>query len=300
MEGAMTEPKTLNEIRLEDGRTLSYAVFGDPTGPPVFYFHGYPGSRLEPGVGHEAAAGAGVCLIAADRPGFGHSSPKPGRTILDWPDDVCELADALGHERFAAMGVSGGGPYAAACALRIPARLTEVAIVCGVGPFDVPAAKEGMMRANKILFGVARRSPLVLRVMMGFMQRSLRNPERTIQRMMKSLPEPDRAVMSRPEVIARFSAAAGEAFRQGTAAAVEEGRLYANPWGFRHAEVSRPVHLFQGELDVNVPPGMGLYQARELPDCNARFFPDEGHISLVLNRGEEIFATLLGKPALGA
>jgi len=105
-------------LRLNDGRLLGYAEFGDPGGTPVMFFHGFPGSRLEGALGHEAAERAAVRMICIDRPGMGLSTFQPGRRMLDWPADVAALADALGIGRFAVGGVSGGGPYAAVCALR--------------------------------------------------------------------------------------------------------------------------------------------------------------------------------------
>lgn len=289
----MSEPELLNTTTLRDGRTLSYARFGDPQGVPVLYFHGFPGCRLEPQLGHDDALKAGVRLIAVDRPGFGRSSPKAARRLLDWPDDVVELADSLGLARFAVMGVSGGGPYTAVCAYRIPERLTKAAIVCGVGPFDVPGATEGMMRSNRMLFGAARYLSPVVRVMMASMKRSLlRDPTKAFEQMAARLPEPDRLAMQRPEVRETFPEGMRESLSQGTAAAVHEAKIYAKPWGFRLEDITLPVELFQGELDVNVPVGMGRYQASAIPNCRAHFYPEEGHLSLALNRMGEILASL--------
>ena len=136
-------------------------------------------------------------VIAPDRPGYGLSDFKKKRTIADWTDDVVELADALGLGRFAVAGISGGGPYAAAAALRISDRLTFAAIISGVGPFEAAGATEGMSRMNRILFGAARRVPPVSRAIlesMSFVGRS--HPERAINQMLKSVPEADRAVLS--------------------------------------------------------------------------------------------------------
>ena len=290
----MAEPRTLCTMSLRDGRSLAWAEYGDPAGKPVLYFHGFPGSRLEARPTHDAAAKAGARVLAIDRPGFGHSSPKRGRRIMDWPADVCAFADHLALERFAAMGVSGGGPYAAVCAYRIPDRLTNVAIVCGVAPFDIPAATEGMMRMNRLLFGLSRYSELFPRLMMAVMARSMRrNPDAAIKQMRARMPEPDQKVLDRPELRGSFLGSALEALRQGTHEAGHESALYARPWGFRLEDISREVLLYQGELDVNVPPGMGRYQANALPNCRAHFYPDEGHISLVLDHSEEILAALL-------
>jgi pimeloyl-ACP methyl ester carboxylesterase len=294
----MADVGTLRTMTLRDGRTLAWAEFGDLAGKPVMYFHGFPGSRLEARSAHDAALKAGARILAVDRPGFGRSSPRPGRRIMDWPADVCEWGDALGLERFAALGVSGGGPYAAVCAYRIPDRLTRVAIVCGVGPFDIPHSTEGMMPMNRMLFGLSRYSELFPRLIMAYMARQIRkNPEAARARMSAQMPEVDRQAMERPEMRDAFTASALEALRQGAREAGHESALYARPWGFRLEDIEREVLLYQGELDANVPPAMGRYQASALPNCSAQFYPDEGHLSLALNRVGEVLEALLADPA---
>jgi pimeloyl-ACP methyl ester carboxylesterase len=62
---------------------------------------------------------------------------------LDWLGDVTELADALRVDRFAVLGWSGGGPYSAVCAFKIPERLTATAIICGIGSTEAPGIKKG-------------------------------------------------------------------------------------------------------------------------------------------------------------
>ena len=119
-------------IQLRNGRRLAYALYGKPDGTPVFHFHGHPGSRLEGKLADRAARRLGVRLIVADRPGMGFSDYQPQRRLLDWPDTLVELADVLGIERFAVQGTSGGGPYALACAFRIPERLTACGVIAGL------------------------------------------------------------------------------------------------------------------------------------------------------------------------
>ena len=145
-------------VRLCDGRAVAYAEWGDPQGAPVIYFQGTPSCRLN----HPDEAIArmlGARLITIDRPGFGRSDAAPGRKLLDWPDDVAQIADALGLERFALIGISGGGPYVAACAYKIPKRLTNVAIVGGAGPIDSPGATEGMARERRWGARIMRHAP---------------------------------------------------------------------------------------------------------------------------------------------
>lgn len=280
-----------NVLRLRDGRLLGYAEYGDPQGRPLFYFHGYPNSRLGAQIAHEAAARGGVRIVALDRPGFGLSDFQPGRRIVDWPNDVVEAADALGVERFAVIGISGGGPYAAACAAKVPPRLTAVAIVSGLGPLDVPASVAGMGRLQQRLLPIARRIPglhwLVRPGLAVFGRLVRRFPEQMLSLMSRTVPPADKAVLARRDVRAVMRADLAEAFRQGSRGAAWELSLFLRPWGFRLEEISIAVDLWQGGVDVNVPASMGRYQAQTIPTCRARFYPDEGHL-LVIDRLEEI------------
>lgn len=281
-----------NVLRLADGRLLGYGDFGDPAGTPVMLFHGFPGSRITAAIGHEAAARAAVRLIAPDRPGMGLSTFQPRRRIIDWPSDVVELADALALGRFAVGGVSGGGPYAAACALSLADRLSGAAIISGVGPFDGPDAASGMNRLNRTLFTLARRAPWLARVPMLLAQLALRRPERAVDRSIAAMPEADRVIIRRPEVRATFVSDFVEAFRGGVRGPAWELVLYARPWGFRLQDIAMQVDLWQGEADNNVPVTMGRYQAAAIPNCRARFFPGEGHL-LIIDHMEEIFGALV-------
>jgi pimeloyl-ACP methyl ester carboxylesterase len=120
-------------LQLRDGRTLGFAEYGDPAGNVLFYFHGYPGARVEARLLAEPAERLGTRLIGIDRPGIGFSTFQARRRFLDWPADVAELADKLGIDRFSVVGCSGGGPNALAYACRIPDRLIACGIVAGAG-----------------------------------------------------------------------------------------------------------------------------------------------------------------------
>jgi pimeloyl-ACP methyl ester carboxylesterase len=138
---------------------LCYAEYGDTRGTPAFYFHGFPGSRVEAQVVVSIGAQRGVRLLAVDRPGFGRSDFQPGRTIADWPQDVRALADALGLDRFAVLGVSGGAPYALACARDLGDRLTAVGVASGLGPVQGSQSLRGMFLLNRTGLLLARRAP---------------------------------------------------------------------------------------------------------------------------------------------
>lgn len=288
----MTSLKSDNVLRLRDGRLLGYGEFGDPQGAPAFYFHGFPGSRLEGRLAEEAARQAQVRLVAPDRPGMGLSDFKKHRTILDWAADVVELADALGIDRFAVAGVSGGGPYAAACAFQIPQRLIAAGIISGVGPFDASVALGQMNRMNRLLFALGRKAPWSMLVLEWLMAQGARHfADQMMSLMDGAMPESDRALLARPDIRKIMIEDAAEAFRQGATGPAWEAVLHSRPWGFDLGEIRAPVYLWQGDLDTNVPISMGRYQADSIAGCRATFYPGEGHLCS-LNHLPEIFADL--------
>jgi len=280
-------------VRLGDGRSLGYAEYGDRRGRPLLYFHGWPGSRVEARLLDFPARQRGLRVIAVDRPGMGLSDFNAGRTIADWPDDVEELADALGLDRFAVLGVSGGGPYAAACARKIGRRLTATGIVSGLGPIDAPGAMDGMLRMNRLAIAAAVWVPWLTPALLGLVARRLRRrPDRALSHMISSLPDPDQTALARPELRRLMVDTFREAFRRGTRGVALDGILYTRPWGFRPEEIPVPVYLWHGEDDMNVPAGMGRYMAAAIPRCHASFLPGEGHFSLIGGRPEEVLDTL--------
>jgi len=280
------------QFNLHNGRLLGVAEYGAPQGRPVFYFHGWPGSRLEARVMDSVAREFRARIIALDRPGHGRSDFQVGRRIVDWPQDVCELADALKLDQFAVLGVSGGGPYALVCAAKIPNRLSTTTIVCGLGPLDAPDATKGMMRHNRFLLLLARRAPWLARPLLAVFIRAIRrNPQLFLSpRLLNDMPESDKTALRHAEFRQTLFTSTMEAFRHGTAGPFRDGQLYARAWGFQLQDITREIFLWHGEEDVFVPVSMGRYQAKALLHCHATFFSNEGHLSLPLNRVREILA----------
>jgi pimeloyl-ACP methyl ester carboxylesterase len=279
-------------LLLSDGRRLGYALYGDPDGQPFFYFHGHPGSRLEGRFAHQAAAEAGLRVIALDRPGYGLSDFLPGRVITDWPADVAEAAGLLRIGRFSVAGASGGGPYALACAWRLPDRVVEAAVISGVGPYQVPGITSGMRWQNRVGFKWGSRWPALARALMRSMHRGITSrPERTIEAIARTMSPVDAAVVRRPEVRDVLIADITEAFREGIQGAVLDVILLGRPWGFSLREIQPEVHLWQGEADTLVPAAMGKYQAAQIPRCHCTLLPGEGHL-LIIDRMPDLVAAL--------
>ncbi len=288
--------KKKQQLPLPDGRVLSYDEHGPPDGFPLLYFHGSPGSRLawDLFVADGVAEELHIRAIVPDRPGMGLSGFQPGRRVGDWPADVVALADHLGLTRFAVLGYSGGGPYAVACALQIPQRITRVGIVSGTAPFDAPGLTLGIERWSLRLLQVSRVQPRLFRLALRLMGFGARHTPRMAARLtMLAVADPDRAMLAEPQFRDRFMAMVREAVLQGPRGTQEDLARMVSPWGFRIEDVRVPVHLWHGEADKNAPFAMGRYMAEAIPNSVLTSRPGEGHLSVMAKYAREILEALM-------
>jgi pimeloyl-ACP methyl ester carboxylesterase len=279
-------------LRLADGRRLGFAEYGASGGQPLLFFHGTPGARLVAGFAHQSALRLNLRLIAPERPGFGRSDFQAGRRILEWPDDVAALADALGLERFAVAGVSGGAPYALACAWRRPERIRVVGVVSGMTPLEGAPQRPPLGRGRRLSLAALRRLPWLARGTIGLAAPVVRRwPERTLDLVAALAPAADAAILARPEVRAVLIDDLREALRGGGRGAAHELALFGRPWGFCPAEIRTPVELWHGEADPAVPVAAARRLAGRMPTCTARFLAGAGHLWL-FDHSAGVLATL--------
>jgi len=266
-------------IETRDGRVLAYVEHGEADAPTIFHLHGTPGSRL---THHpDPSVYEGLRVVASDRPGYGRSDPQPGRTVAAGAADVEDLADALGVDRFAVLGVSGGGPHALACAALLPERVTRAATLVGGGPSDDPGFDflVGMADLNIREFSAAREGEEALEAFLAPDLDALRrDPDVLLDQFATELPEPDQALLQRPEYRAAISASWIESVRQGTRGWIDDDLAFVRPWGFQLEDVQIEVRLWQGELDVLVPRAHAEYMARRLPHAAFELIPNAGHL----------------------
>jgi pimeloyl-ACP methyl ester carboxylesterase len=234
-------------------------------------------------------------MIGIDRPGYGLSDYQHGRTLLDWPDDVQAIADSLSLERFAVLGISGGGPYAAACAWKIPERITTAALVSAMGPTNDPEAIQNMPLLNRFLLASAKYGEWPLRLpAAGLLAIAQRWPDKYLSIMNSHLPAPDQAIYLRSDIQTFVKEDVAEAFRQGTRGAIRDIILLARRWGFRLQDIPVPVQLWHGEQDTTVPVRIGHTLAAALPRCQSHFVEDAGHF-LIIQRWQDILTHLLNR-----
>ncbi len=284
-------------VRLPDGRTLGFAQYGDPAAPPVLYFHGFPSSRLEAGL----IPIPGVRLISPDRPGYGLSDPKPGRSLLDWAMDVEALLDALHLDRVALIGMSGGAPYAAACAHSIPHRLTATALVSGMAP---PGFGWEAGSPAGFLMGMGRRPmalrPMALRLTAHTVRGFIRGGDPLalagLLRRRAGLPPSDRVLLN-ADAGEKVVTGWREAVRGGVEGPVSDALVYARHWGFPLEGIRGRVSVWHGTADTTVPVAAGRLYAARIPGARAHILEGEGHFSLIFKHHPAILRELLEGPA---
>ncbi|MBE3566771.1 MAG: alpha/beta hydrolase [Thermogemmatispora sp.] len=282
-------------VQLRDGRRVGLAMIGPEDGFPIIHCHGSGSSRLEATLLAVQAEQAGVRLIALDRPGVGLSDPKPSYRLLDWPDDVAEVADHLGIKRFAVEGFSAGGPYALACAARIPQRLTACGLISTVAPPDL-IRKAGPLWM-RIIWGAGARLPHLLLSYARLVQRMTGTNAASIEKYLalyaKQLDPADQQLLSNPEIRQHLAQAMAESFRQGAAGNLAAVRAEVQPWGFSVEQVAcERLHLWHGEQDRVMPIAPARLLAQLLPHCVATFYPETGHFSTLAHHCLEIFSLL--------
>ncbi|HEX9993669.1 MAG TPA: alpha/beta hydrolase [Acidimicrobiales bacterium] len=268
------------DVRLDDGRAL-HAYDTVPEGGDdrlaVFWHHGTPNTGAPPAPLVAAAERLGLRWVSYDRPAYGGSTPHPGRSVGSAAGDVAAVADALGIDRFAVMGHSGGGPHALACAALLGERVVAVVAASALAPYGADGLDwfDGMTAS-----GVAA------------LQAALAGRE-AIERLAASGAEYD------PEFTeADLAALRGEwawmlevvnaAMAGGPDGQIDDDLSYVRPWGFDVADVRCPVLLHHGARDRIAPVAHARWLAEHCPDAELRVFDDDGHVSVLTKSPEAL------------
>lgn len=276
------------------GRILCHAEYGDPAGRPLFFFHGWPSSRLQGKVLDAEAKRLGLRIVSPDRPGLGRSEFAGKRRLDDWPVTIAGLADHLGIGRFRVLGYSGGGPYALSCAAWLSDRVEKVSVVCGAPPLAEFPDRSKMLWAYRSLLSVRSRAPWLLEGLVNLSRPfSTLPPEHPpMSWLMHSLPEVDRRAMQEAGGFETYFSVFREAVRQGGRGVVADADVYLNPWDMDFSTIQVPVRFWHGALDRNIPMHMAQETAARIPKADGRWFDNEGHYSLLLRHMPSILEDL--------
>lgn len=284
------------DVTLPDGRTLHVYEEGDPDGVAVVFHHGTPAcGRLHPHNSEDAQA-RGIRLIGFDRAGYGRSSAQPGRSVADVAADVARLLDALGADRFATWGHSGGGPHALASAALLPERCVAAATLASNGPYGVEGLDwvEGMGELNVQQLGLVLAGGEAFESSIRRTQAELfsAGPDGLREAMLTVLSPLDQEAMT-----AEFAHWGFRVMSEGAAERIEGWRdddlACVKPWGFDVADLQVPVLLLHGTEDLMVPPQHARWLADHIPGVEAEISDHEGHLTLLAHRVPDVHEWLL-------
>jgi pimeloyl-ACP methyl ester carboxylesterase len=279
------------DVQLADGRVLRVDDHGAIDGATVFFLHGTPGSRLVPDTLLPTFADTKIRVISYDRPGYGGSTPQPGRIIANGAADVAAIADELDVERFAVWGVSGGGPHALACAALLPDRVVAAAAAPTFAPYQPPelAWFAGMAEGAAQLHNLATLGRDALQQVLPLMSEGFKgaDPAGFVELSGPMLSPPDRAILD-ASVAAFLLAHVREGLMPGAEGWVEDQLAFVAPWGLDLASVQVPVAVWCGELDGLTPAAQAHWVAGAIPGAELHLLPNEGHFSLIFGHDREV------------
>ena len=295
------EPNThaTHHIETRDARRLAYSEYGAPDGAPLIYHHGFPSSRREAALLHETASAAGARIIAPDRPGYGDSDDAPQRRLIDWAGDVEQLSDHLKLEQFGLIGVSGGGPYALACAHHLsrhqPERLGGCALVCPLGPIYIDELLHQMNWAARANLAVGKQPRWIADLIFGGPTPALLHHWPQLVEDMRSIAAPpaDRALLGDRDIAGILNQTIADAMQNSAKGARRDLMLYTHDWHIPFAAIEHPVHIWHGLADGTVPVEHARWLAQQLPHSELTELPGEGHYSVPIRYARQILDALL-------
>ena len=285
-----------HEVATQDGRVLKVLEDGDHMGRPVLVHNGMPNSRLLFAPDVRSAERLGIRLISYDRPGYGGSTRRPGRSVADCAEDVRAIARALDIDRLGVWGISGGGPHAIACAAVLPDLVMCVGVLASVAPWGAEGLDyfAGTGEWNVEQVSLMLEDPAAARV---------KCEDNRVQMLTQTLPELMEFLKT---LLAPVDAAAltGElgqyvidVTRSGMATSSDgwwdDGLAILKPWGFEFGSIRTPVLLLHGRHDRFVPFAHGEWLARTIPGVEARLTEDDGHLTLTTHHLDEVHSWLL-------
>ncbi len=278
-------------LTLSDGRRLSFCSFGDPQGRPLVALHGTPGSRLKFASADPIARDLGLRLICPDRWAYGDTEAPKTPTLCAYASDAQELADQLAIDRFAVLGVSGGGPYAVAIAAEASDRVTSLGLFAPVGPIagsnshQEPAIPPDAF--HRFCFCTLPQWPKVVRTIFGAYRAGLNvAPSLAVSLAALRTPPADRRILSDQQLRANLARAFRVGLADGTQGTAIDMVLFGNKWEIDLDHIKAPARLWLGDADRNIPKTAARTLATQVPNCELVSLTDAGHFWILQNEAE--------------
>ena len=290
----LAQVATARQAQLADGRRLGFVEHGDPEGKPIILLHDLWGNRDLRHPDDSILARVGIRLIGIDRPGYGMSTRRPGRSIMDVVDDVMLLSKALQLDQFAVLGYSAGGPYALACAYRFPQIVQRCAVVAGFPPLDHPQGFRALHPFYGRLFQMAGGNEVLFRLLLRgfFWVDSQRRADQYIREYGNMLSRPDQNTLSNLDLFASRRDMWEDVRRGGSDSLADEIVTLTKNWGYHLQSIRTPVDIWWGEADNFCAPLVGERMAEMIPKGQLQRVPDAGHL-VVYSHWEAILQSLV-------
>ena len=289
-------------LTTEDGRRLQGLESGALDGQPVLVHGGTPSGRLMFGPDVERAERQGVHLISYDRPGYGGSTRQPGRKVADCASDVRAIAAALGIDRLAVWGISGGGPHALACAALLPDLVPAVGVLASCAPWNAPGldyfAGMGQMNIDDTKLMLDDPEAGRAKHESDRVEMLATGPDEMFSVLNTLLSPVDAEALDR-ELAEHFVDSGRSALAPGSGGWWDDDMAFLLDWGFELGSIRTPVLLLHGRQDQFVPVAHGEWLAERIPGVQAEFTDDDGHLTLTLRHLERVHDWLLERMDAG-
>jgi len=285
-----------------DGRDIEVVTFGDPQGPTVVFHHGTPGCASTARAFETFALDAGLFVLCASRPGYGNSTALPGRNVAAVVEDVTAVLDAWGRNEYIAVGWSGGGPHALACAALDAPRCVAAWSLAGVAPYGAGFDwTEGMGPENVEEFELSVAGGPDYQAFLDEVVQlhSHATAENYINLFGALISHADLVALAPESVRAAMAASDRHAFAHGVAGYRDDDRVFVSPWGFDVTSIDVPIAIWFGDDDLMVPPTHGRWLAANIPTATEVFHPGHGHFDMVLTDGAQLAADLSAMASIG-
>jgi pimeloyl-ACP methyl ester carboxylesterase len=282
-------------VRAAGGRDLEVLVDGPDYGTVLLFHLGTPSGAVRIPSVVSAAAKRGLSTVIYSRPGYASSTPQPGRSVADVAEDSETILDALGAERFVALGWSGGGPHALACAALLAERCVAAATIAGVAPYGAAGLDwmAGMGQENIDEFGAALKGEEAISEFLETAAAGLRaiTGSEVADALGSLVSDVDKSALT-----GEFAEMLAELFRRSVSTGIagwrDDDLAFARPWSFDLKSIRVPVAIWQGAQDRMVPFDHGRWLAANVAGAQSRLLDDEGHIS-ILNHMDRILEDLV-------
>lgn len=267
----------MSSLLLAGGYQLAWNVFGEEDGLPVFYFHGAPGSGIEPELASDILKELRIRLIAPERPGYGQSTTQRHFTLESWAKAVRQLSHHLRLQEYSVLGYSAGGPYAMACGHYLADSVKSITVVSSLAPFDSVAMQNHINAEFKFLYELCASDFEYGKARIGQLANS---PEALYEIMKASAATTDQSIFALDSFCRSYTKNMRMALACGIDGIANDLRNLALPWRFKLEQIGCHVNVWHGNEDANVGIAVGEHLAKHLGNVSTFYLDKAGHFFL--------------------